>query len=293
MAAIVIALAAGLMIGREQGFRQGVDSIMDIPVDKNRPFTHEELNQPITFENRYIDLAVRNALSKMPGDVINLSEVVSIDTIRIFGTHILHPELDTQLVKTHIAKGAVAYATSDGFPIDIRGDISDLSSIPNFYYLRNLTLTSQAVSDLSPLAGMKLEEISLADNFVGNLLPLKDMATLRKLDICQNPLGDLTPISRLLSLEYLDISQTQVTDLRPLTGLTKLQTLRMSYCDVSDISVLAELPNLAEVDISHTFVTDLTPLLGRASPITITCAGIPDEVVAQVRGVENVIVSEE
>jgi internalin A len=100
--------------------------------------------------------------------------------------------------------------------------------LSKIYYLRKLSLTSQSIADLSPLTGIKLEKICLADNYIGNLLPLKDLVTLTDMDVCQNPLRDLTPISRLLSLEALDISQPQVTDLKPLAGLTKAAKVEFS-----------------------------------------------------------------
>ena len=186
----------------------------------------------------------------------------------------------------------VEYSTSDGFRPD-RGDISSLADIPNMYYLRDLTLTSQAISDLSPLLGIKLTAINLSDNYVGNLLPLKNMVTLRELDVCQNPLRDLTPLSRLLSLESLDISQTQVTDLAPLSELTKLEMLKLAYCDVKDIRILAGLPNLREVDLSNTLVTDLSPLVRPDNPVTVYCTGLQDEVIEEFRDKPGIVLIEE
>lgn len=291
---IAAAFLSGLFIGQKQGFQNGVDFIMDIPVDKNRPFTEEELVEPITFGSEYLDLAVRNILNKQQGETIYRTEVNNrIDEIRIYGTYILHPDLEDELLKTHVGKGTVSYITDTGFRIDGRGDISSLTDIPNMYYLRNLILTSQSISDLSPLTGMKLEKINLSNNFVGNLLPLKDMVTLRELDVCQNPLRDLTPISRLLSLESLDISQTQVTDLMPLAELTKLQTLQLEYCDIEDIRVLAKLPNLQEVDLSNTLITDLSPLIRQHNPVTVRCVGLPRNVVDAVRNNPGIVLIEE
>ncbi|NLM19340.1 MAG: protein kinase [Clostridiaceae bacterium] len=291
---VVAAFLTGLLIGQKQGFKNGVDFIMDVPAYKNRPFTEEELIEPITFDSEYLDLAVRTILNKQQGDTIYRTEVNNrIDAIRIYGTYILHPDLEDKLIKTHVDKGTVSYITDTGFRIDGRGDISSLADIPNMYYLRNLTLTSQSISDLSPLSGMKLEKINLSNNFVGNLLSLKDMATLRELDVCQNPLRDLTPISRLLSLESLDISQTQVTDLMPLAELTKLQTLNLEYCDIEDISVLAKLPNLREVDVSNTLITDLSPLIRPHNSVTVRCVGLPRSVIDAVRDNPGIVLVEE
>jgi len=293
-AAALALFALGLFIGQGQGFQRGVDAVMDVPIEKNRPFSMDELYQPLTFESWYIDMAVRTALNKQPEDTIYRTEVTGrMGELQIFGTYILHPSLGDTLLKAHQGKGTVTYSTSNGFWIDTRGDISSLADIPNMYYLRTLTLTSQSIADLSPLSGMKLESINLTDNFIGNLLPLKDMVTLRVLDVCQNPLRDLTPISRLLSLEFLDISQTQVTDIRPLAELTKLETLLLGYCDIRDISVLARLPHLREVDVSYTLVGDLSPLLRPDNPIAVRCVGLPKEVVDRVRDEAGIVIVEE
>ena len=286
------AFSEGLNQGLEQGFEDGVDSIMDIPPERTLPFTQDELNEPIYFDSWYLEAAVRNALNyDFETQLYRRDMSAHLSDIRIYGTQIIHPSLDDiVLIKNHIDKDVVAYSLSGLGRIDARGDISSLEEIPNAYYLRTLILTSQAISDLSPLSVMKLERINISDNFVGNLLPLKDMVTLRELDVCQNPLRDLTPISRLLSLVALDISHTQVTDLSPLADLTKLQTLNMVYCDVADISVLAGLPNLREVDLSNTLVTDLSPLAKPGNPVSVRCAGLADEVVDAARSMTGIVI---
>lgn len=291
-AAVSAAFLAGLFAGRAQGFRGGVMSIMDTPAAVRRPFTQEELRETISFRSDYIERAVRLALNQDDTAALARGMVSShVQALRIYGTYIIHPSLDISLLKTHLGKDEVVYSTSDGFRPD-RGDISSLEDIPNMYYLRSLSLALQAISDLSPLSGMKLESIDVSGNYVGNLLPLKDMVTLRELGLCQNPLKDLTPLSRLLSLERLDISQTQVRDLLPLAELTKLKKLDMAYCDIKDISVLAKLPNLREVDLSHTLVTDLSPLVRPDNPITVRCAGLAKEVIDAVRGMAGIVVVE-
>lgn len=292
-AVLAVSFFTGISIGRTQGFQSGVGFIMDAPTAINHPFTQEELNQTVTFTSGHVEKAVRLALNKDEADTIERGEITSrIQKLSIYGTYISHPSLEVALIKTHLGKGVVEYSTSDGFRPD-RGDISSLADIPNMYYLRDLTLTSQAISDLSPLLGIKLTAINLSDNYVGNLLPLKNMVTLRELDVCQNPLRDLTPLSRLLSLESLDISQTQVTDLAPLSELTKLEMLKLAYCDVKDIRILAGLPNLREVDLSNTLVTDLSPLVRPDNPVTVYCTGLQDEVIEEFRDKPGIVLIEE
>ena len=287
---IVSTLVLGLNIGKQKGYKQGIDYIMDTPAEPSRSFTQEELLEPLKFDSEYLNLAVHNILNKDLNETIYRTEVHSrVSDLRIYGTYILHPSLDDVLLKTHIGKDSVRYTTNTGIWIESRGDISTINEIPNMYYLRRLELARQHISDLKPLEGMKLTRLNLADNFVGNLLPIKDIVSLTSFDICQNPVRDLWPISRLLSIKELDISQTQVTDLTPLKELTKLESLYLAYCDVQDISVLAGLSNLKEVDISNTKVKDLSPLLRSENPITVYCEGIPDEVLDKVRNKPDII----
>lgn len=293
--AIAAAFFAGLSLGRTQGFESGVESIMASPIRKNELFSQEELWETVEFDNWYLDAAVRNIIGKEPGKPIPRVEIVNhVREIYIYGIWIEHPSIKTEkeFTKTHIEKGFVEYKEGAYGAIDERGDISSLTDIPSMYYLRTLELTSQNISDLTPLGGMKLERLVLCDNYIGNLLPLKDMATLKELDLCENPLQDLTPIRDLLSLSYLDISQTSITDLAPITELSRLETLNLVWCEVKDLRPLAGLSNLKEVDVSHTGVTDLRPLVREGEPITVRCAGLPAETIDAVREMNIVLIEE-
>lgn len=243
-AAVAAAFSAGLYIGVQRGFDRGVDWLMSSPAVTIKQYTTEEQYEPVVFDSWYIDMAVRVFLNKEQYATIYLAEALRVDKIRIYGTYIDHPSLNTIVTKRHKENDRVEYWTDRGFNISERGDVSALNDITAFYYLRELTLSSQSIADLSPLSGMKLVRIDVSNNFIGNLLPLKDMVMLRELDVCQNPLNNLTPISRLLSLERLDISQTQVSYLKPLSGLTKLTQLELNYCDAKDLSPLQSLTRL-------------------------------------------------
>lgn len=294
--AIAAAFLAGLFLGRTQGFESGVESIMATPIRKNELFSQEELWETVEIDNWYLDVAVRNNIGKEPGKPISRGELVShVRELYIYGNRIEHPSVkaEAEFTKTHIEKGLVEYREEGVYgTIDERGDISSLSDIPSMYYLRILELTSQNISDLTPLGGMKLDRLVLCDNYIGNLLPLRDMATLKELDLCENPLRDLTPIRGLLSLTCLDVSQTSVTDLSPLSKLDRLETLNLVWCDVKDLRPLAKLSNLKEVDVSHTAVTDLRPLVREGEPITVRCFGLPSRIVNAVRGMNIILVNE-
>lgn len=294
---MALSFAGGYLLGKKQGFDDGKEYIMSSPAKTLRPFTQEELGETLHFESEYLDLGVRNALNMLHKDkdapIYRYTVHSGIHALSIYGTHIPHPSLDEALVKKDIDRGNVNYFTESGLPISARGDVRALNDIPSMYYLKKLALTSQNISDLTPLAGMKIQQLLLCDNFIANLLPLKDMVMLQKLDISQNPITDLTPLSRLSSLKTLDISHTLTQDIAPLSGLKSLETLRLAYCDISDISALSDLTQLKQIDISHSRVTDLRPLLRKENPIRVRCAGIAPKWIAPFLGRSDIIIIKE
>ncbi|OGV75083.1 MAG: hypothetical protein A3K19_00795 [Lentisphaerae bacterium RIFOXYB12_FULL_65_16] len=126
---------------------------------------------------------------------------------------------------------AVSLATcQDPHTVD---DVSALRSLP----LRRLDLAGTAVSNLWPLQGLPLEELSLKQTPVEDLLPLRGM-----------------PLKRL----YLD--GTRVTRLQALEGMP-LDVLSLGNCPVTDLSPLRDL-KLRELILAGTRVSDLDPLKG-------------------------------
>lgn len=257
-AALVLgATVGGYYTGLRQGFGQGVDWLMSSPSPTIKQYTAEQLYQPIYFEDEKIEFAVRNVLNKDIGETVYFADLGGrLDQLHIFGSFIPHPSLEYRLLKQHHGLGDVEYFLEGGFMFNERGTTQTLVDLGKLYGLRDVMITSQSFADLSPLEGLLLERLVVCNNYVGNLLPLKDMATLRTLDVCQNPLDNLLPVSGLLSLESLDVSQTQVKDLSPLAGLTKLTQLQLNYCEATDLSALAGLTKLEALGVKGLAVAD-------------------------------------
>ena len=145
--------------------------------------------------------------------------------------------------------------------------------------------------DLTPLAGLALEELDLSRTMVAKLDALRNMPLrLLSLDRTQvedllplrgSPLEELhlshTPVSsisslRTMPLRKLDIGHTKVANLQPLATVP-LRELDASGTPVADLSALEHLP-LTTVRLDDTRVVDLTPLHG--APInTLSLARTP------------------
>jgi hypothetical protein len=163
--------------------------------------------------------------------------------------------------------------------------VTDIAPVRALIRLRKLTIPGTGtrtgkITDLSPLKGMTLVELSAGGNRISDLTPLKGMP-LKMLDLWQWTGSDLTPLKGMplewlnvgggnlkldlsqltdLSLDFLCINWTQVTDLSPLKK-TPLTTLMCSDTPVADLSPLRD-TKIKTLYIYRTKVMDLSPLKG-------------------------------
>ncbi|WP_437203690.1 leucine-rich repeat domain-containing protein [Planctomicrobium sp. SH664] len=114
-------------------------------------------------------------------------------------------------------------------------DLSPLKKVP----VRKLWLNQCPVTDLSPLAGKRLEELNLCQAKIKQLDDLQT-AQIGTLWLRETAVTDLAPLAGT-SLVSLDIQGTPVTDLSPLRSLKSLERLNLAGSAVTDLTPLAEL----------------------------------------------------
>ena len=158
-----------------------------------------------------------------------------------------------------------------------------ISNLTGLEYATNLVflfLRNNAITDLSPLAGLtKLEELHLSNSeprdisLLIDLSPLAGLNNLYSLELGNNAITDLSPLTGLTKLEELELYGNAITDLSPLTGLNNLVTLILSGNAITDLSPLAGLTQLSELDLSGNAITDLSPLTGLNNLVTLILSG--------------------
>ncbi|MFB6274891.1 MAG: leucine-rich repeat domain-containing protein [Halothece sp.] len=127
--------------------------------------------------------------------------------------------------------------------------------------IRNVNVTSQNISDISPLASLtNLRNLQLYNNQISDIRPLKNLTELTNLQLGYNPIADITPLSELVNLKSLSLIRTKLTDISALKGLTELRELRLAENQISNIQPLAGLTNLNRLDLSHNEISDITPV---------------------------------
>jgi Leucine-rich repeat (LRR) protein len=130
--------------------------------------------------------------------------------------------------------------------------------------IRGLDLYRNSVIDLSGLAGLPLESLTVFDKQPKDLSVLRSpelSQTLRNLNIvnCNSVADFYAPVAACTNLESFDAHGSALIDLSILKGMN-LHSLKLGDTGVSDISALAGMP-LETVELNGTKVTDVAPLL--------------------------------
>ncbi len=133
-------------------------------------------------------------------------------------------------------------------------DISPLAGMP----LVMLDLAQCQVTDVGPLKDMRLEECYLEGN------PVRDISVLRGMPLVKfyasnTKIDDIGPLKGARFLQELNLIETAVADLEPLRGMPQLQMLWLTGCPVSDVGPLKDVPSLVSVTLAGTRVSDLGP----------------------------------
>jgi eukaryotic-like serine/threonine-protein kinase len=163
-----------------------------------------------------------------------------------------------KLRATGISTTLLSKLPDGSWEVDIRDqplrDLSCLTAAP----ISKLVLFNVPVSDLRPLAGMKLRWLDLRLTLVTDLAPLRQMP-LRKLYLWRTKVEDFSALETLTELELLDAPETELTDLSVIKS-RQLNELRIGSTRVADLSPLAGLP-LERLHCDNIPATDLRPLL--------------------------------
>lgn len=134
---------------------------------------------------------------------------------------------------------------SDDELYQIRGTIADLSALSKMKNLKQVALCGQSITDISPLAGLPIEELYLSDNRIEDFSVVETMKQLRVLSIEDNPASVLPRLSQCRRLWALNLNGNSYENLDFLEDSTVgALYLCDSYVGNGDFSVLASLHNL-------------------------------------------------
>ena len=128
--------------------------------------------------------------------------------------------------------------------------ITDLSGLEHATFLNHLSLRSNMIQDLTPIADLiHLELLTLNQNPIADLTPLSKLVNLKTLDLTRcRYITDISPLRNLINLEELFIQQTAVVDFSPIQGLNLIEFHYDETCESPPL-----LPSARERIESRTF----------------------------------------
>ncbi|MDB5385043.1 MAG: serine/threonine protein kinase [Planctomycetaceae bacterium] len=165
----------------------------------------------------------------------------------------LNPNVELSSIHMGIDDGVVRRFNVD--PSDGLADITPVRALRGLIFFR-LHGGGGAVSDLSPLKGLKLETFETEGQRFRDLSPLKGMP-ITTMGLWAWAGDDLSPL-RGMALVNGNFGASRIRDLEPLRGMP-IKMVCFNHSLVEDLSPLRGMP-LERLEIQNTKVTDLTPI---------------------------------
>ena len=228
-------------------------------------------------QSSLLEDALRQALQLEEGESIPTERLGEVEQLMVCGQELMGT-LQEHEERVNTAHDFYVVETPHG---DI-GD-EDLALLEQCTNLRVLILDYQQISDLSPLARLPLEYLSLTGNEVSDLSPLSGLTELQVLDLGENPVRSAEVLAELPALrevtleatgitsvevfaghdlQYLNVRTTWVDDYAPLETCSQLTRLVTGSMPEGAVETLAGLTGLEELRLYSTPDVDLT-CLGR------------------------------
>ena len=184
--------------------------------------------------------ALRQELGLEAGEPIPVGRLEEVEQLMVCGQQQM-PTIQEHEVH---AEGAHDLYTAE----TPHGDIGnqDLEVLAQCANLRVLILDYQQISDLSPLAELPLEYLSLTGNEVSDLRPLAGLTELQVLDLGENPVRSADVLAGIPALREVTLEATGITSVEVFRG-SGIQSLNVRTTWVTDYTPLEGCPNLTRL----------------------------------------------
>ena len=233
----LILLCVGFSIGRYTDFLSNV----------------LEPHAGVVFQEPVIEQAVRLQLGKEADEPVTQEDLLSVTGLYIFGDSLiaaneenLHTEAKRLFDSNQMREGPIR-------------SLSDLSKMPN---LKQVFISMQRITDISPLAGLtNLEVVDVKNNPVTDISPLGELKFLKRVALFDTRVTDLSPLSLCPMLSELDAGKLPVQSPAVFERLDGLRTLRLSETTLDTLEGIEAFTLLEIFAVGDVADGDLTPLL--------------------------------
>lgn len=205
----------------------------------------------IKFKEPLIEQAARLSLGKKADEPISKDDILKVTKLYICADRVAADAEDYARISEEVIKKG-----------EVSGGIKSLHDIIKFENLRELVITSQNISDISPLNKLqRVELIDLKHNPINDVSALKSQQSLYSLCIFDTNVSDLSELSDCPRLINLDIGKTNITSFSALKGLDSLKSIGMRESSIRSLEGIDSFKFLTKLYMPKTYIDDLSPLL--------------------------------
>ena len=195
-------------------------------------------------QSSLLEDALRQELQLEEGEPIPTERLGEVEQLLVCGETLMG-SLQEHQEQFGLAHDRYAFET-------IHGDIGDgdLELLAQCTNLRVLILDYQQITNLSPLADLPLEYLSLTGNQISDLSPLAGQTELRVLDLGENPVRSAQALSGLTALQEVTLEAAGITSVEAFEG-SGIQSLNVRGTWVTDFSPLESCPSLRRLVVGE------------------------------------------
>lgn len=195
-------------------------------------------------QSSLLEEALRQELQLENGEPIPMERLGEVEQLLVCGETLMGT-LQEHEDQIGFAHDRYAVETNHGDIGD--GDLKLLAQCTN---LRVLILDYQQITDLSPLADLPLEYLSLTGNQISDLSPLVGQTGLRVLDLGENPVRSVEVLAGLTALQEVTLEATGITSVEAFEG-SSIQSLNVRGTWVTDFSPLESCSSLSRLVVGE------------------------------------------
>ncbi len=182
--------------------------------------------QTVVFSNTVLEQEVRKELGFDKNRTITYNDLKNVHRIALIG----YEEVPRN---AELAYRDGAYLDDVDMKEKGGGSISDISLLAHMPNLYELILCQQMIMDITPLKGLPITRLVLADNKIKDLSPIGELPELTELYIGNNPAADMEPVGKCTKLRLLNMDRMAIKNLNFLSKLS-LDNLSVSYVKLED-----------------------------------------------------------
>ena len=171
----------------------------------------------------------------------------------------IKPSNETEIYKDEMEKITLIKADR----INNKLTAMDLTGLETAINLTNLTLYENQIENVEPLKGLtRLVFLNIHSNQIENVEPLKGLISLKELYLSRNKIKNVEPLKGLASLIDLGLHTNEIENIEPLKGLTNLKELSLSTNEIENIEPLRGLTRLTKLQLYNNKIENVEPLKG-------------------------------